>query len=278
MSHTYVLMHIYIHHTWQRILRFPGVERLLSDFGAALSTTTVKGGLKPYYLYRPKVAPVGKYGGWGSEDGGASKRRRQTRRWRDSYKAIRANYVSTFVAVEKHEMATEEVTAETTTTTLARTVTRLDKFRPNSLSTAADSAETIISSAPRRRPPLTAAYEPRGPVGRFRSDTKRCDDNNNNMMPTTAGLGRVYGRWWKLIRKYNCTRTHHSRGSRTFCALLNSAQCINNILYHIVFDVVSIKARLTASRFHAAMRNVSDFPIVTFSRSVQLFRSVQAHT
>lgn len=46
---------------------------------------------------------------------GASKRRRQTRlRW-DSYKAIRANYVSTFVAVEKHEMATEEVTAATTT-------------------------------------------------------------------------------------------------------------------------------------------------------------------
>lgn len=74
MLHAHIiLIHTYIHipyaYPYIYIIsqRFPGVERLLSDLGAALST--VEGGLKPYYLSTENRA-VGEYGvGGGSKNG-----------------------------------------------------------------------------------------------------------------------------------------------------------------------------------------------------------------
>lgn len=96
-----------------------------------------RGGLKSD-IYRPETRVHSRVRRGGVN--GALEWSRQMFR-RDSYKAIKANYVSTFVVVGELEIATTagEVTSLLTITTTRAcaqtwTVTRLDKFRPNSLS------------------------------------------------------------------------------------------------------------------------------------------------
>lgn len=132
----------------------------------------------------------------------ASKRSRQTRRW-DSYKAIRANYVSTFVAVKKHEMPTEEAT----TTTLADhnptwqvppefIVHRRQPGRDDIIGTPLPHAV-----APIRATRITVRCSTNAWVSRsFSSDTMRCDDDNDADNGDEDDNRLERRRWWKLIR------------------------------------------------------------------------------
>jgi len=146
----------------------------------------------------------------------------------------------------------------------SRTITRRDKFHPNSLSTAANSVETIPSAPhcptplPTRATRITVRCSTNARVKcSFSSDTMRFNDDNdadNGDEDDADDDNRLERRrWWKLIRiahAYNiqCVQcmaiyyyyTHHSRVSGILHAV-EHCWCA-----YSVSDVISIKSRLTA--------------------------------